>query len=1354
MLSEKYCLFANMAKEDGSTSLQLVHMFDGNNFDDFEFCFRTLLAAYDLENMLEEAPPENPTKTWRKNDAKARLLLLKNIDKKYLAEIKGTTSMHEAWEKLHNIHAKTGIVDQLILRRKWQNVKYSESEPMETFLRNFSALAHELENTGTQLSESEKVNQLLLSLPEKYESLINSFEAVDDEKLTFDFVKKRILATYQRKAIVNTVDTNTTSDTGPTAFGVFRNYGRGGYPGRSSWRSNYNQSRSHGRSQGNSSQELNHEESNNERNNDKTHFRGKIRGNFRRNFRGNFSNNYRSKFNGRCNNCNIYGHKFSECRKRNCDYSENNNKANVAEIKNKSEGNIVDQGGNTPTESFYSWIANTCDNVKFKSPLNFINFYLDSGATSHYVNDTKYFYEFINLKTPVNVSVFKKDITVKATKIGKILCKVGNEKIVFSNVLYSEQFPTNLLSVRRLVKNGVSVTFDTDQKAKLLCNNKIVAVGTAEGPNLYKMSFELCNEAESSYFSNSTLDLNNKLMIWHRRLGHPSFKVMEEMEKTGLINFDRVRELAVHCQSCVEGKMCKLPHVSKESTVTQILQVVHSDVIGPMRTVSNLGMKYIVSFLDEFTSFVAVYLIKSKAEVLNKFKEFVARAENFLGKRVNELRCDNGTEYINNAFKDYCRDKGIHIGASPPYCPQSNGRIERFNRTLIEKARTLLRDSGLPLKYWDEAILCANFQYNRTLNSKNEVPAICWYGRDVDYLKFRIFGCEAYYLIPKAKGNEKFKQKTQKLIFVGYNPEGYRLLEPRTGKIIIARDVKFNENNVGTDKNNDTNFVEFENDGKNCNCDAQDSNTMFDDDSVSQYAYFLMDNGPKDYEEAMNSQNALEWKNSINEELGAIEINKVWEVVECPKNCKVLSTRWVFRVKNNGIFKARLVARGYEADRDFDFSETYAPVAKLSTVRLLLSVSLNLKYVIKQVDIQNAFLHSALVEPVYIEIPDGYDVPNNSNVRSPVLLLRRALYGLKQASKQWNSTFDIFLISSLKFKRCNFDECLYFKKINDDFVYVIVYVDDILICSRNMSLVDELIGKLNNRFKCRILGEPKSFLGLEIDYRLDEGICILSQKSAIKKLKREYNIRDCFAYTPIEEKLYFDASMLSEEVDVKVCQRKFKSLLGKLMYIMLGTRPDLSFGVSMFSQFQSRSTKTLYNYLFRVLKYLVSTSEMSLVYRNNSKGIEVFVDADWANCPDTRKSVSGFGVFVNGNLIAWKSKKQQIVTTSSTDSEIVAMCESAQAALILRNVLLEIEVPIERKICFYEDNQNCIRFCEGSSKKSKHVEVKYYFVRDLVRDGEIEVRSICSNEQVADIFTKGLGRVKFERFRSHLGLSK
>ncbi len=143
-----------MTKEDGSTSLQQVRMFDGNNFDDFEFCFRALLTAYDLENMLEEALPENPTKTWRKNDAKARLLLLKNMDEKYLAEIKGTTSMY----------AKTGIVGQLILRRKWPNVKYSESEPMETFLRNFSALAHELENTGTQLSESETVNQLFNSI--------------------------------------------------------------------------------------------------------------------------------------------------------------------------------------------------------------------------------------------------------------------------------------------------------------------------------------------------------------------------------------------------------------------------------------------------------------------------------------------------------------------------------------------------------------------------------------------------------------------------------------------------------------------------------------------------------------------------------------------------------------------------------------------------------------------------------------------------------------------------------------------------------------------------------------------------------------------------------------------------------------------------------------------------------------------------------------------------------------------------------------------------------------------------------------------------------------------------------------
>lgn len=515
------------------------------------------------------------------------------------------------------------------------------------------------------------------------------------------------------------------------------------------------------------------------------------------------------------------------------------------------------------------------------------------------------------------------------------------------------------------------------------------------------------------------------------------------------------------------------------------------------------------------------------------------------------------------------------------------------------------------------------------------------------------------------------------------------------------------------------------------------------EENACQYAYISISNEPRSYEEAKNSVDWPKWKVAVQEELDAIQQNNVWEMVEMPENCEILSTKWVFREKDDGTLKARLVVRGFEESRNFDFDELFAPVARLTTIRLLLNLSLQRNCQIRQLDVRNAFLNGKLESPVYVSIPEG--MVGSTKLNNPVLRLQRALYGLKKAPKAWNDTFNECLLS-LGFTRCKLDECLYFK--NE--IYLLIYVDDLIIFGENTNCVEEIITELKNRFRCRDLGLIKSFLGLQINCDLNRGTIIINQTKLIDKIAMKFGVKNCNpVFTPVEEKLSIKTTEL--KVDLKL-QKKYRQLLGSLMYLMIGSRPDICYAIGFFGQFQVSPSEMLYKYLLRVLKYIWTTRSLTLVYRKSDNlELEVFADADWANCPNTRRSISGYCCYVSKNLITWKSKKQSLVTLSSSDAEVVAMCNAVCDGLSIMNLLSEINLNLNSFIV-YEDNENCIRFSIGCSRKSKHLQVKFYFIRDLIQNNLVIVRKVSSSNQIADCLTKGLGRIKFEKFRIALGL--
>lgn len=326
-----------------------------------------------------------------------------------------------------------------------------------------------------------------------------------------------------------------------------------------------------------------------------------------------------------------------------------------------------------------------------------------------------------------------------------------------------------------------------------------------------------------------------------------------------------------------------------------------------------------------------------------------------------------------------------------------------------------------------------------------------------------------------------------------------------------------------------------------------------------------------------------------------------------------------------------MVIRGNEQRQGFDYEETYAPVARLTTLKTLLVVINERNLHTCQLDVKNAFLHGQIKEEVYMRLPLGF-----KNQENKVCRLKKALYGLQQAPRAWNETFDRAM-NDLNFQRSEVDKCLYVWNSKGEKTYLLLYVDDIIISGDNQEKVIEIKKKLMNKFRMKDLGGIHSFLGVNI-YRTEYEIR-LSQSNYLQKLLKRFGMEDCRpAKTPMELK-----PDLHEDAETVDTSKSYRELVGCLMYVMLTTRPDLSVAINYYSRYQTRQTDKLWTGLKRVLRYLKGTLDMQLSFRKGVKeSIRCYADADYGSETD-RKSTSGYLIQVYGNPVLWSTRRQSCV---------------------------------------------------------------------------------------------------------------
>nr|ABG22485.1 retrotransposon protein, putative, Ty1-copia subclass [Oryza sativa Japonica Group] len=639
--------------------------------------------------------------------------------------------------------------------------------------------------------------------------------------------------------------------------------------------------------------------------------------------------------------------------------------------------------------------------------------------------------------------------------------------------------------------------------------------------------------------------VDDEANVWHSRLCHINFGLMSRLSSMFLIpKFSIVK--GSKCHSCVQSKQPRKPHKAAEERNLAPLELLHSDLCEMNGVLTKGGKRYFMMLIDDATRFCYLYLLKTKDEALDYFKIYKAEVENQLDRKIKRLRFDRGGEFFSNEFDLFCEEHGIIHERTPPYSPESNGIAKRKNRTLTDLVNAMLDTAGLPKARWAEALLTSNHVLNRVPNrNKDKTPYEIWIRRKPSLSYLRTWGCLAKVNIPITK-KRKLGPKSVDCVFLGYAHHNiaYRFLivksevpDMHVGTIMESRDATFFENFfpmkdahsslsqpsevipspiTPPEQTEHTHEHVTEEDVSEAPRRSKRQRTA--KSSGDDFTVYLMDDTPKSILEAYASPDADYWKEAIRSEMDSIIANRTLEVTERPYGCKPVGCKWVFKKKlrPDGTiekYKARLVAKGYTQKEGEDFFDTYSPVARLTTIRVLLSLAASHGLLVHQMDVKTAFLNGELDEEIYMDQPDGFVVEGQEG---KVCKLLKSLYGLKQAPKQWHEKFDKTLTST-GFAVNEADKCVYYRHGGGEGVILCLYVDDILIFGTNLEVINEFyyVEKILNRFGY-IDSKPSP--------------------------------------TPYDPSL-----LLRKNKRIARNQLEYSQIIGSLMYLASATRPDISF---------------------------------------------------------------------------------------------------------------------------------------------------------------------------------------------------
>ncbi|KAL0434330.1 UNVERIFIED_CONTAM: Retrovirus-related Pol polyprotein from transposon TNT 1-94 [Sesamum latifolium] len=650
-------------------------------------------------------------------------------------------------------------------------------------------------------------------------------------------------------------------------------------------------------------------------------------------------------------------------------------------------------------------------------------------------------------------------------------------------------------------------------------------------------------------FISTAVDSACNNSLWHSRLGHSSYQAIKHITELHIKQIDS----ASPCHICHIFKQHRLPFPLSDTRVTSKFDLIHMNIWRPYKIPTNSGCSYFLTIADHFSRHTWTYLLKLKSQAIDCIHSFLNMIRIQFDTKVKVIRTDNGAEFLSTQCQVLFQNNGILHQRTCSYTPQQNGVAEHKHKHLLAVARALLFQASLPDRFWGDCILTATYIINRTPSHilNWSTPYKLLFNKSPTYGHMRVFGCLCYATNTNPH-KTKLSPRASRCVFLGYTSgqKGYKVYDLLSHSYFVSRDLFYESSfpfasddptshthcpiplvphsandtySPATPLHIDTSdpiptpsaepllspptseFVptaprrshrlpskpSWMNDFY-CYLDSSDSAYTFSGFS-SAYTYFVASlsalQEPRSYKEAAASK---EWRDAMNDEIMALERNHTWEVTTLTPGKRAIGCKWVFhlKLKEDGTvdrYKARLVAKGYTQVEGVDYVESFSPMAKAVTVRLLLAVSAARGWEIHQLDVNNAFLHGRLDEEIFMHPPEGYQVAADSVCR-----LTRSLYGLKQAFRQWNQEFTSQL-QRFGFTQSCHDHCLFTKGSDHDFIGLLVYVDDVLVVSPSLGLIQSVKQYLHELFTIKDLGVARYFFGLQIA-RADEGISLNQSK--------------------------------------------------------------------------------------------------------------------------------------------------------------------------------------------------------------------------------------------------------------------
>ncbi|MBW0485030.1 hypothetical protein O181_024745 [Austropuccinia psidii MF-1] len=607
------------------------------------------------------------------------------------------------------------------------------------------------------------------------------------------------------------------------------------------------------------------------------------------------------------------------------------------------------------------------------------------------------------------------------------------------------------------------------------------------------------------YVPNITKNLQNLLPIhfgisdWD---GHPGDQVLKSLGLKPHSNDP--------CDTCVKGKMTHLPFKSHFTPTSKPLDCLHMDLIGPISPLSNSGHCYILTIIDQHTSFKITSFLKNKSDTYKEFTKQQKLFENIHDRKIKQLVTDGGGEFVNQQFKDLANQHGFNHIIAPPHTPEHNGIAERANRTILDKARCLLLTSNLPNQYWAEAINTATFLTNILPTPSKKTYHLIFCGQPN---RQRSKGSK-----PLAVSDRKGYCSRHVVFFENKFP---MLKDPIESDLPLLINSWHNseeeeffdcQEEIGVEETHAEEVLI-----------SSDEDSSDDDKNILPYSCrptaFLSEGDPLTYNQAMNSKDHESWLKAIAKELQNMTDLNVWEEVAVKEDFKLIGTTWVFKTKRNERnkiieYKARLCAQGFSQTQGKDYSKTFAPTGQLNSLRTLILYAATSDLKFEQLDIKSAFLNAPIEETVYLTIPQGLD----RNKKHTCLKLKKAIYGLKQAPLAWYKCLSSWLIK-FGFSISKADSCVFYL-INDEPIWLFLHVDDIGIFRRNLINFKRAI---EQEFQTKLLGSADLMLGIKIIHQPDT--ITLTQSHYIDSLLESYGMSNCkHTVTPLIPNEHLEAA--------------------------------------------------------------------------------------------------------------------------------------------------------------------------------------------------------------------------------------